>query len=533
MTLDVLISGGWVVDGTGNPPYPADVAISGERIVDVGRLPGATADRVVDATGCFVTPGFIDAHSHSDWTLLSNPTAESAVRQGVTTEIVGNCGVSLAPVTSANLAATGDLLAGYVYPGEVTWRSFAEYLDQVRAIGSSINYAFLVGHNTLRAAAGLATPDSSDDAQQIMERLTAEAMEAGAIGMSTGLEFDPGRSAPEAEIARMARVVGRHGGIYASHIRNRSFALADAMEEFFRYAEAARGRAQVSHLNVRENTGAEDGAWEAAVERIERARREGVDVLTDNISMTYGPGLMVGILPPWVLADGTDVARERLSDPAIRQRLRTECDRYWRFIHRGEWDRVRLSVSLQHPEYTGMPFPEIAALRGTDAWDVFFDLLVDAGPDMAKQLMYGRLYSEQHLADMVSHPLFMLAVDAMNSTATGPLSERTQLPLTYAGQITYLTKFVRDTGLLRLEEAVRKMTSMPATHFGLRERGQLVRGYLADVVVLDLGTLAAPATLERPAVYAEGVSHVLVNGAFALDGGDHTGALTGRPLLRA
>jgi len=365
-----------------------------------------------------------------------------------------------------------------------------------------------------------------------MERLTAEAMEAGAIGMSTGLEFDPGRSAPEAEIARMARVVGQYGGIYASHIRNRSYALADAMDEFFRYADAARGRAQVSHLNVRENTGAADGAWEAAVERIERARREGVDVLTDNISMTYGPGLMVGILPPWVLEEGTGVARDRLSDPATRQRLRTECDRYWRFIHRGEWDRVRLSVSPQHPEYTGLPFPEIAALRGTDEWDVFFDLLVDAGPDMAKLLMYGRLYSEQHLADMVSHPLFMLAVDAMNSTASGPLSERTQLPLTYAGQITYLTKFVRDTGLLRLEEAVRKMTSMPATHFGLRDRGQLVRGYLADVVVLDLGALAAPATLEKPAVFAEGVSHVLVNGTFALDGGDHTGALPGRPLLR-
>jgi len=532
MALDVLITGGWVVDGTGNPPYPADVAITGDRITEVGTLPGAQAVRVIDATGQLVTPGFIDAHSHSDWTLLSNPTAESAVRQGVTTEIVGNCGVSIAPVTDANRAATRDLLTGYHYPGEVTWSTFGEYLDAVRTLGSSINYAFLLGHNTLRAAAGLAGPDSGEHAQRAMERMVDEAMEAGAIGMSTGLEFDPGRSAPEAEIARMARVVGRHRGIYASHIRNRSFALADAMEEFFRYAEAAGMRGQVSHLNVRENTGAEDGAWEAAVERIERARREGFDVLTDNISMIHGPGLMVGILPPWVLEDGTDVARERLSDPAIRQRLRTECDRYWRFIHRGEWHRVRLSVSPQHPDLTGLPFPEIAARRGTDEWDVFFDLLVDAGPDMAKLLMYGQLYSEQHLAEMVAHPLFMLAVDAMNSTATGPLSERTQLPLTYAGQITYLTRFVRDTGLLRLEEAVRKMTSMPATHFGLRERGQLVRGYLADVAVLDLERLAAPATLERPAVYAEGVSHVLVNGTFALDGGDHTGALTGRRLSR-
>ena len=317
--LDVLISGGWVVDGTGNPPYPADVAIAGDRIVDVGRLPGAQADRIVDATGRVVTPGFIDAHSHSDWTLLSNPTAESAVRQGVTSEIVGNCGVSLAPVTDANRGATGDLLAGYVYPGEVTWGTFGEYLDVVRTVGSSINYAFFAGHNTLRAAAGLAGPESGEDAQRVMERLVAESMESGALGMSTGLEFDPGRQAPEAEIARMARVVGGHGGMYVSHIRNRSSELPQAMDEFFRYAEAAGGRGQVSHLNVRENTGAADGAWEAAVARIERARRDGMDVLTDNISMTHGPGLMVGILPPWVLEDGTDLARERLSDAAIRR----------------------------------------------------------------------------------------------------------------------------------------------------------------------------------------------------------------------
>lgn len=532
MSLDLLISGGWVVDGTGNPPYPADVAIAGDRIVEVGRLPGARAERVIDATGCHVTPGFIDAHSHSDWTLLSNPTAESAVRQGVTTEIVGNCGVSLAPVTDANRAATSDLLAGYVYPGAVTWGTFGAYLDVVRTVGSSINYGFLAGHNTLRAAAGLAGADSGEDAQRVMEGLVDEAMASGALGMSTGLEFDPGRQAPETEIARMARVVGRHGGLYASHIRNRSFALAEAMEEFFRYASAAGGRGQVSHLNVRANTGAADGAWDAAVERIEQGRREGLDVLTDTISMTHGPGLMVGILPPWVLEDGPDLARERLSDPAIRRRLRTECDRYWRFIHRGEWHRVRLSASPQHPELNGLTFPEIAARRGGDEWDSFFDLLVAAGPDMAKLLMFGDLYSEEHLAAMVGHPLFMLAVDAMNSTTSGPLAERTQLPLSYAGQITYLTRFVRQTGLLRLEEAVRKMTSMPASHFGLRERGLLLRGYHADVAVLDLDALRAPATLTRPTVYAEGVTHVVVNGTLALDAGAHTGALAGRTLLR-
>ncbi|MFN8619263.1 MAG: amidohydrolase family protein [Chloroflexota bacterium] len=534
MTLDVLIRGGWVVDGTGNPPYPADVAIAGDRIVEVGRLPEAQADRVIDATGRIVTPGFIDAHSHSDWVLLANPTAESAIRQGVTTEIVGNCGIGQAPTTDASRPATTEFLRSYGYPGDVTWGSFAEYLDVVRATGTSINYGFLVGHNSIRTAAGITGPESDEPQRRRMERMVAESVEAGALGMSTGLEFDPGRSAPREEIRRLAAAMRPYLGMYASHVRNRSSEIVDATEEFMSYVEAAGGRGQFSHLNVRRNTGAADDAWAWTVERIARARREGLDVLTDTISMTHGLGGMTAILPPWILADGNEVAAERLADPEVRRRLRTECDRYWRFIHRGEWHRVRLMASPEHPELDTLTFPEIAARRGTDVWDAYFDLLMDAGPQMDRLLMYGELYSEQHLADMVSHPLFMLAVDAVNSTTEpGPLADRTKQPLVYAGQLTYLTKFVRETGLLRLEEAVRKMTSMPATHFGLRGRGLLAPGYVADVVVLDLVRLRTPATFVAPAVYAEGVDHVLVGGTAVLDDGRHTGARPGRPLLRS
>lgn len=530
--LDVLISGGWVVDGTGNPPFRADVAIEGDRIVDVGQLAGASAERVIDAAGLHVSPGFIDGHSHSDWTALSNPTAESAIRQGVTSEVVGNCGIGLAPVSPASRETTNALLSAYEYPGQATWSTFAEYLQAVDENGRSINHAWFVGHSTIRAAAGATVPDPSEEHVRLMEDFVAEAMEAGAIGMSTGLEYDAGKMAQPPEITRLAAVVGRYGGMYASHIRNRDTGLQDAMEEFMGYAAAAGGRAQVSHLNVRANTGAADGAWERAVERIEQARRDGMDVLTDTISMTRGIGLLSGILPPWVLADGTAQGVDRLRDPKVRRRLRSECDRYWRFIHRGEWHRVRLMASPQLPEYNGLSFPEIAALRGGDEWDSYFDLLVAAGPDLPKLIMFGDLYSEEHLAAMVGHHLFMLCVDAMNSTTTGPLAERTRQPLVYAGQITYLTHHVLETGLLRLEEAIRKMTSMPATHFGLRGRGLLAPGYKADVVVFDLAHLKATSTLANPVAYAEGVRTVLVNGRFVLDEGVHTGALAGRHLLR-
>lgn len=534
MTLDVLIAGGWIVDGTGNPAYPADIAIEDDRIVEVGRLPGATAARTIDATGRIVTPGFIDAHSHSDWTLLANPTAESAIRQGVTTEIVGNCGHSQAPIGDASRAATTEFLRSYGYGRDATWDSFGSYLDVVRETGTSINYGFLIGHNSLRSAVGITGPESDEAQRSRMERLVAESLEQGALGLSTGLEFDPGRSAPREEIRRLAGAMRPYAGIYVSHVRNRSSEIVDATEEFFDYVAAAGGRGQFSHLNVRANTGAAPDAWEWAVERIARARREGVDALTDTISMTQGLGGMTAILPPWLLADGMEVGAERLRDPEIRRRLRTECDRYWRFIHRGEWHRVRLMASPEHPELNTLTFPEIAERRGTDEWDAYFDLLADAGGAMDRLLMFGDLYSEQHLADMVSSPLFMLAVDAVNSTTQpGVLADRTRQPLVYAGQLTYLTKFVKETGLLRLEDAVRKMTSMPATHFGLGRRGLLAPGYAADVAVLDMERIRTPATIMDPAVYAEGVDHVLVNGTIVLDAGRHTGIRSGRPLLRA
>lgn len=534
MTLDVLIRGGWLVDGTGNPPYPADIAIEGDRIADVGRLPGATATRTIDATGRIVTPGFIDAHSHSDWVLLSNPTAESAIRQGVTTEIVGNCGHSQAPVADASRAATTEFLRSYGYDREATWESFASYVDVVRDTGTAINYGFLIGHNSLRSAVGITGSDSDETQRARMERLVAESLEQGALGMSTGLEFDPGRSAPRDEIRRLAAAMRPYAGIYVSHVRNRSSEIVDATNEFFDYVDAAGGRGQFSHLNVRLNTGAAPDAWAWTVGRIEQARRDGIDVLTDTISMTQGLGGMTAILPPWVLADGNVIAAERLRDPELRRRLRTECDRYWRFIHRGEWHRVRLMASPEHPELDTLTFPEIAQMRGTDEWDAYFDLLADAGPQMDRLLMFGDLYTEQHLADMVSNPMFMLAVDAVNSTTNpGPLADRTKQPLVYAGQLTYLTKFVRETGLLRLEEAVRKMTSMPAIHFGLGRRGLVAPGYAADVVVLDMERIRTPGTIANPAVYAEGIDHVLVNGTIVLDAGVHTGALPGRPLLRS
>ena len=531
--LDILIRDGWVADGTGNPPYPADVAIQRDTIVDVRPLPGAQAALVIDALGKIVCPGFVDGHSHSDWSIHANPTAESTIRQGITTEIVGQCGLSNAPLTPLSHPTVVGRLRTYGYDGPTPWSSSAEYLDFVAGMGTSCNLAFFVGHNTVRAAAGVSGPQATEEQLAAMEDFVREAMEAGALGLTTGLEFEPGRTAPAAEVQRLVDVVGRYGGWYGSHIRNRDAHLEEAVQEFLTTASRAGVKGQVSHLSVRHNTGAAEGAWERAVASIERSRRQGLPVLADTTPYHDGIGVMQAILPPWLLAEGAERAAALLRDPAVRQRLRSECDRYWRFIHRGEWERVRLLSSNAFPEVCGKTFPEIAEQWGKDPWECYFDILAAEGAQMESALLSARLFTDEHLAQMVGHPLFFLEVDNFTTRVDGPLAERSRHPHGYGGMVHYLTYHVREKHTLRLEEAIRKMTSMPAAHHGLSDRGLLRRGGKADVVVFDYEALEEASTLERPHAYARGVEHVVVNGTPVVHNGEHTGARPGRVLRRS
>ena len=532
--LDVLIRNGWVADGTGSPPFLGDVAIEDGRVAEVGRLtPEATAQRVIDATGKVVCPGFVDPHSHSDFSLLANPTAESTIRQGVTTEVVGNCGWSYAPVTNHSREYMSGRLHTFGYDGPVIpWSTFGEHLGFLSGVGHTPNLAWFVGHNAIRLAAGVSGPHPSEEQTATMEGFLREAMDEGALGMSTGLEFNPGREATTEELVRLNAIAGGYDGLYTSHVRNRDADILHAIAEFLEVARAGGARAEISHLNVRHNTGAPDRGWERAVEMMAAARAQGLDVLADTTPFREGLGQLAGILPPWVAADGAEAAVARLRDPQTRARLRTECDRYWRFIHKGEWDRVRLQASEQHPELDGLSFAQIAELQKADPWDCFFDILADAGTAYESVLVVGTLFTDEHLAEMISHPLFCLGVDTFTATLDGPLAEVIRHPLGYAGHVHYLTHHVRECSTLRLEEAIRKMTSMPAAHFGLWDRGLLRAGYAADVVVFDFDELDDVSTTEQPHAYARGVEHVLVNGVLVVDDGEHTGARPGRHLLR-
>lgn len=535
MSLDIVVAGGTVVDGTGAAPYRTDIGISGGRVVAVRPGLAAPTGLVIDATGLVVTPGLIDPHSHTDWSVLGNRDAHSTIRQGVTTEIVGNCGVTYAPLTDATASAARAALAAFGHDGEVDWRSFGELLERVHRDGGGTaqNLAWFVGHTALREAAGASGPDVTGEQLRTMRRLLADALDSGALGMSTGLEYGAGRESRTAELSDLAAMLAGRGGMYASHIRNRDAGLAGAVEEFFRVARPHGLAAQLSHLNVRHNTGAPPDGWQRAVERLQAERDAGLDVLADMTPYPDGIGLAAGLLPGWLLANGAAAAAQRLGDPGVRRRVRADSDRYWRFVHRGEWDRVVLATSPATPEWEGLSFPEIARRRGRDEWDCFLDVLEAAGPDLPAVQLVGRLFTEEHVAEAVAHPLFCLGVDGFSSRTDGPLAARTRHPLFFSGHTHYLAHHVLQRGTLGLTEAVHKMTAMVADHFGLDGRGRLTAGAWADVAVLDTATLARQETFRLPDGYAAGVPYVIVNGALVVDRGEHRGVRAGRFLPRS
>lgn len=525
---DLLVRDGWVVDGSGSPPFRGDVAIAGGKIVHVGPVNGTRADHVIEAAGRIVCPGFVDPHSHSDWSVLANPAAESTIRQGVTTEIVGNCGWTYAPVSEASHHFIEARMRTFAYDGPIEWSSFADHLSWLSRQRHTPNFAWFVGHNTVRYAAGVFSPVATELELRAMEGFVREAMHAGALGMSTGLEFNPGRMAPTDELVRLNKVVGEFAGFYTSHVRNRDSQLQDSIDEFLDIIRLGGTSGEISHFNVRHRTGAAPGAWQRAVDTMQEAREvEGLDVLADTTPFRDGLGQMAGILPPWVMEGGPAQACVRLRDPVVRERLRTECDRYWRFIHRGEWNRARLQSSPQFPEFEGKDFNEIAAVMGVDQWDAYFDILAAAGEALESILLIGELFTDEHLTEMITHPLFSLGVDGFTSALNTPLAAVTAHPVCFAGHVHYLTRHVGELKSLALEQAIRKMSAMPAAHFGLTDRGRLAKGFAADLVVLDLDRLEDGSTLHDPLNYVRGVDHVLVNGEPVVRDGEHTGARPG------
>jgi N-acyl-D-amino-acid deacylase len=528
--LDILIRNGWVVDGTGNPGMPFDVAIEKDRIAAVGRFPHATATRVIDAQGKIVCPGFVDCHSHSDRSILVNRQALSSLYQGVTTEVAGCCGLGLAPISEAHRQQMEQTLCDVCLP---QWSSVGEFLERI-AEGTAINIAYQVGHNAVRQAAmsGPLDRQPTEAEMQSMERLVAEALDAGANGLSFGLEFMPGRAADREELRRLCRLAAERartsGRAYITswHVRNRDRRFEEAVEEALSVTRETGVGLQISHLSAK--PGSSPRAWNRVMEAVRLARAQGQDVQCDMIPYTVGPGSLAAILPNWATQGSVAEVQARLRDPQVRQKLMAESDRYWLLFVYREWDKLTLARCVAHPEWIGMTLRQIGEAAGKDPFDCVYDILADEGEGLGVGVN-GTLFSEGDIIEWLADPLFSIASDGMTLPLEGPVARLAHHPNCYGWTPRVIQTYVHELRALRLEEAIRKMTSQPASRYAL-DRGILRAGMLADVIVFDEQRFRTRSTYRAPQIYAEGMEHVIINGQLALDQGVPTGVLAGRVL---
>jgi len=545
-TADLVIANARIVDGCGNPWYYGDLAVRGARIAAIGA-PGALRGRtVVDAGGRYVAPGFVDPHTHSDISILQYPRADSVVRQGVTTHVTGNCGMSPAPLSAAHRDEALHNWAHYWDISRVAWdwTSFRQYLKVLELAGGAINIAPLVGHGALRLAVmGLAERAVTERELVGMERLLDAALRAGAHGLSTGLVYPPGCFSDTEELVRLCRVVARYRGIYTTHVRGERETILEAVAEAIAIGRRAGVPVQVSH-NV-PKWGAPEGAA-ANLALIEAARREGLDVTTDSDVHTDLAPRLSRALPQPVLDLDHDALIALLSDRSRRAELRRAVVEdvlpgagYAGLVRHGRFDRLVIFQAGRHPELRGRSVADIAAERAADPFDTFLDLIVEEDDQIVGLFDY---MEEKDIRALLCSPLSMVSSDGLVMPPADELDDPALYwPCSYGEYPGILERYVRDEPVLRLEEAIRKMTSFPAQRFGLLDRGVLRPGLRADLVVFDLDKVRDRATNLYPHTYPfkniphrhpEGLDWVLVNGEPVIADGEHTGALPGRVLRR-
>jgi N-acyl-D-amino-acid deacylase len=524
--LDTLIRGGNIVDGTGAPRFKADLAIDDGRVVDVGSLEGAEASKTLDATGMIVSPGFIDIHSHSDFTLLVDPRAQSSIAQGATTEVIGNCGHGCAPLTKPK-SFVGNIY-GYSDAIEMDWRTTEGYLERMGAARPAVNVAALVPNGNLRLAVMPRTeaPATPDEIAQ-MGHLLEEGLEAGAFGYSTGLESPDERASTEEETAELCRIVARRGALYATHTRNKETLAVEAVEEGIRVAHAAGVQLQVSHIIPRK--GGPPDALERAIDAVDRAAARSLDVTFDQHTRLHGITPISAALPAWAFEGGADSLAARLREPVFRSEMKLRESLFSSFAL-GGWDRVYLYQSKGNPDLVGKSFEELAP-SGGDAYDALFDILLEECEEPHASLAVCHSYEEDQLRYTFRHPLCMVGSDATALGTDGPLAGDVFLgAFTWAGW--FFRRLVRETGDLTIEEAVAKLAAAPADRLGIADRGRIARGSCADVVVFDAAGFAERGTLESPNRLATGVAHVVVNGVVSMEDGALTSDRGGHVLRR-
>ena len=516
----LVIRRGTVYDGTGGPPRRGDIAIDGDRITAVGEVAAVGAVEI-DARGMAVAPGFIDIHSHADLSLLVNPRAESRVRQGVTLEVVGQDGSSIGPWSDADFESTRDRYRRN-FDVEIDFRDPGGFLDRIDRERPAVSVASMIGHGTIRSyvVGGADRPVTASEIER-MRALVREGLSRGAVGLSTGLEYTPGGFANLDELVALAGELRGTLYPYASHMRNEDDRLLAALEETLHVGRVAGVAVQVSHLKAQ----GERNHWkaDAAFAAIEAARAAGVDVHFDRYPyVAYATGLS-NLFPASARAGGTARFLERLADPETGPALERACRDKIALL--GSWDAVQITrIGGANAAARGRRLGELATELGEDPYDLTVRLLRDAGGSVG---MIGFGMSEDNTERMLSHPLGMVCSDGGAYAPYGPLSRSSPHPRGYGSFPRVLGHYVRERGAMRLESAVHKMSGLPARKLGLRDRGVLGAGAVADIVVFDPDTVRDRATFDDPHQYPEGIAHVVVSGVHTIRNGEQTGQLGG------
>ncbi len=525
--LDLVIRGGKILDGTGAPARDGDVCIRGERVAYIGERHGEAAARILDVDGLTIAPGFIDVHSHYDGLLLAPTPDASAVGQGVTTVIIGNCGFTLAPINPPHRDLLITQASAIVGGNEVSWawQSFADYLNTLEAAQPPINVGALVGHNAVRVAAmGFEMRQARSGELDAMRAYVREAMQAGALGLSTGLVYPPGTFAATDEIVALAREVKPFGGIYTSHIRNEANRLIEAIDEAIHIGEEAQLPVQISHCKAAGSTNWGKGA--ALVQTIRDARARGLDVSGDQYPYTAGSTMLSTLLPPWAHEGGVPETLKRLRSEEMRTRMRHDMEHdmgdWWNPAKNTTWDKILIASSPLMPDSEGKTLAQLARERERDPYTTLFEYLERTN---CQVLMVIFLMSEDDVRIIMRDEQIMVGTDAL---ATGSRPH----PRAYGTYPRILGKYVRAEHVLDLPEAIRKMTTMPAKKFGVKDRGVIREGAYADLVIFDPKSVSDVATYDDPIRFPNGMPYVIVNGAFGVEDGRVTGARVGRVLRR-
>jgi len=543
MKFDLGILNGRVVDGAGNPWYHGDLGIAGKRIAKIGMVERKDCQETIDAKGMFVCPGFIDIHTHSDLTALVFPGCDSTLRQGVTTHLIGNCGLGIAPLREPYLDLAKTYWGGWTGSDiEATWRTFGEYLRTLEKKGIGHNIAALIGHGAVRTAALGAERRAPKPAElKLMKDLVDEGMRSGAFGMSTGLVYPPGSFAKTDEIVELCKVVARYGGMYASHIRGERETIAEAIKEAILIGQRSGVRVQISHNCPKY------GAWGRTKETlglVEAARKRGFDVTIDNDMHTDLAPKLAHALPQYLHELSKEDMLKLMRSPADRKRIRNEIieDKLPAFgpcglLKHGRFDRIFLLHCPKDRTLVGKTVAQIAEMRGKDQFETYFDLILEHEDEIVAIFDY---ISEDDVAALMRDPNMMISSDCSTRSEKGPMTDPAPYePCAFGEYPGILQRYVRDEPITTLQDMIRRMTSFPAQKIGLFDRGVLRPGMRADIAVIDLPRLKDRATnrwphefpyKNWPHKYPEGIPYVVVNGTVAVDKGKQKKVLAGEVI---